>query len=239
MVSMIGYEDRFSHQLSGGQRQRIALARSLILKPRVLLLDEPLGALDLQLRQQMQGVLKRLQRDLGITFIYVTHDQGEALTMSDKIAVMYQGKLQQVGTAKEIYEMPENRFVAQFIGRTNFLEGTLKGRRGENVVVQIGSYEVKCLFRNFIKENRNICISIRPERITIGRNVRDFSNIIEGYIEDIIYFGDRIDYVVKLGNDKNFITVKEDSKQSLNESSFKIGDTVEIGWNIGEEVLLE
>jgi spermidine/putrescine transport system ATP-binding protein len=238
MVSMVGYEDRFSNQLSGGQRQRIALARALILKPRVLLLDEPLGALDLQLRQQMQGVLKRLQRDLGITFIYVTHDQGEALTMSDKIAVIYEGRVQQIGTAREIYEMPANRFVAQFIGKTNFLEGNFKERQDQKVTVQLGPYDVQCLYRNFFEKNRNVCVSIRPERISIGLKLEKLSNILDGYIDDIVYFGDRIDYVVRLGSGDNYITVKRDSSPSLLENGFKVGDSVEVGWNIGEEVLL-
>jgi spermidine/putrescine transport system ATP-binding protein len=238
MVSMVGYENRYSQQLSGGQRQRIALARALILNPRVLLLDEPLGALDLQLRQQMQGVLKRLQRELGITFIYVTHDQGEALTMSDKIAVMYQGKVQQVGTARQIYEMPENRFVAQFIGRTNFLEGIFQDRLDEIVHVKMSSYEIKCQFRNFFEKNRHVCVSIRPERIMIGKGLKNLSNILNGRIEDIVYFGDKLEYIIRLGRGDNYITVKRDSSPSLMENGYKIGDVVEIGWNVGEEVLL-
>ncbi|MFO1055536.1 MAG: ATP-binding cassette domain-containing protein [Dongiaceae bacterium] len=121
LVEMVGFESRLPHQLSGGQRQRVALARALVGRPKVLLLDEPLGALDLQLRQQMQLVLRDLQREVGITFIYVTHDQGEALSMSDRLAVMDHGRLQQVGTPEAVYYRPANRFVAGFIGRSNLL----------------------------------------------------------------------------------------------------------------------
>ena len=129
MVGLVGFERRRPNELSGGQRQRVALARALVGRPRVLLLDEPLGALDLQLRQQMQTMLKRLQRTVGITFVYVTHDQGEALSMSDRIAVISNGKIEQIGTPREIYAKPTTRFVASFIGRTNFLPLTSEGER--------------------------------------------------------------------------------------------------------------
>ena len=125
MVRLPGYENRKPKQLSGGQQQRVALARALVNRPEVLLLDEPLGALDLKLRKEMQLELKTLQREVGITFIYVTHDQEEALTMSDRIAVMSQGKVLQVGNSSDIYEEPNCRFVADFIGETNFISGTV------------------------------------------------------------------------------------------------------------------
>ncbi|MBT5849383.1 MAG: spermidine/putrescine ABC transporter ATP-binding protein, partial [Acidimicrobiaceae bacterium] len=125
IVRLEGLEERRPSQMSGGQQQRVALARALVNHPKVLLLDEPLGALDLKLRQEMQGELKRLQQDLGISFVFVTHDQEEALTMSDRIAVMNDGQLLQVGTPEDIYENPANRFVADFIGQTNLLEGTV------------------------------------------------------------------------------------------------------------------
>ena len=126
LVQLAGMESRRPSQMSGGQQQRVALARALVNEPKVLLLDEPLGALDLKLRQEMQGELKRLQENLGVSFVFVTHDQEEALTMSDRIAVMNEGRLLQVGTPEEIYEHPTNRFVADFIGQTNLLEGTVE-----------------------------------------------------------------------------------------------------------------
>ena len=137
MVRLPGYERRKPKQLSGGQQQRVALARALVNRPEVLLLDEPLGALDLKLRKEMQLELKKLQREVGITFVFVTHDQEEALTMSDRIAVMSQGVALQVGDANEIYEHPNCRFVADFIGDTNFLEGTVAERDGGKVRVEL------------------------------------------------------------------------------------------------------
>ena len=137
LVQLGGFEKRFPSQLSGGQKQRVAIARALINKPKVLLLDEPLGALDLKLRKQMQLELKRLQRKLKITFIYVTHDQEEALTMSDRIAVMSDGILQQVGTPKEIYEHPATRFVASFIGETNLFDGAISESHGDLLTIAL------------------------------------------------------------------------------------------------------
>ena len=141
MVRLTGMDRRFPKQLSGGQQQRVALARSLVKRPKVLLLDEPLGALDLKLRKEMQLELKSLQKEVGITFVYVTHDQGEALTMSDRIAVMSLGKVLQMGLAVEIYERPVNRFVADFIGESNFLNGKVKSVKGDQAVVYIPAWE--------------------------------------------------------------------------------------------------
>ena len=133
LVQLTGYENRKPSQLSGGQKQRVAIARALINRPKVLLLDEPLGALDMKLRKQMQFELKRLQRKLGITFIYVTHDQEEALTMSDRIAIMYGGNLEQIGTPKEIYEKPASTFVGDFIGESNIFYGVAGDRHGHGI----------------------------------------------------------------------------------------------------------
>ena len=133
LVQLTGYENRKPSQLSGGQKQRVAIARALINRPKVLLLDEPLGALDMKLRKQMQFELKRLQRKLGITFIYVTHDQEEALTMSDRIAIMYGGNLEQIGTPKEIYEKPASKFVGDFIGESNIFYGVAGDRHGHGI----------------------------------------------------------------------------------------------------------
>ncbi len=141
MVRLTGMDRRYPKQLSGGQQQRVALARSLVKRPKVLLLDEPLGALDLKLRKEMQLELKSLQKEVGITFIYVTHDQGEALTMSDRIAVMSLGRVLQMGLAVEIYERPANRFVADFIGESNFLDGKVKSVNGDQAVVYLPVWE--------------------------------------------------------------------------------------------------
>ena len=170
MVQLEGYENRYSNQLSGGQRQRIALARALVKQPKVLLLDEPLGALDKKLREEMQIELRNLQKSLGITFIFVTHDQEEAMTMSDRIAVMDEGNILQVSPPREIYHNPKNKFVSQFIGNINILDADLKNVSNENLSIEADSFGSMQL-KNYqqIIENDKINIAIRPEEITISK----------------------------------------------------------------------
>lgn len=190
LVSMTGFEARLPHQLSGGQRQRVALARALIGRPRVLLLDEPLGALDLQLRQQMQTVLKQLQREVGITFIYVTHDQGEALSMSDRLAVMSAGRIEQVGTPREIYYAPATPFVAGFIGKANIAPGEVVrsdagviGHWGELTFPVPDSTPIgSCYF------------SLRPEATRLGSDAELIR--AEGVITDVVFLGDSCEVVM-------------------------------------------
>jgi spermidine/putrescine transport system ATP-binding protein len=163
--------NRKPSQLSGGQQQRVALARALVNRPAVLLLDEPLGALDLKLREQMQHELKQLQKRVGITFVYVTHDQEEALTMSDRIAVMADGRVQQVGTPEEIYNYPANHFVADFIGDTNFLEGKVLSLHENHTVLKVGREEVTAGRSNFpVMPGEKITMVIRPEKLGIARS---------------------------------------------------------------------
>jgi spermidine/putrescine transport system ATP-binding protein len=167
LVQLPGMAARKPKQLSGGQQQRVALARALVNRPQVLLLDEPLGALDLKLRKAMQLELKQIQAEVGITFIYVTHDQEEALTMSDRIAVMSNGEVQQVGKAKEIYEHPENRFVADFIGETNFINGKIT-ELGSPAKVNIGDYTVLGMVgEHQVREGQSVTLAIRPEKIRL------------------------------------------------------------------------
>jgi spermidine/putrescine transport system ATP-binding protein len=169
MVQLTGMGARKPHQLSGGQQQRVALARALVKRPAVLLLDEPLGALDLKLRKEMQLELKALQQQVGITFIYVTHDQEEALTMSNRIAVMNKGKALQIGTPVEIYERPNRRFVADFIGETNFLSGVVKETAEENVTVTINGLgcELVGMRVGELRPGQEVVASIRPEKIRL------------------------------------------------------------------------
>lgn len=192
MVALGGYGGRKPVQLSGGQRQRVALARALVNRPRVLLLDEPLGALDLKLREQMQSELKKLQRQLGITFIFVTHDQEEALTMSDRIAVMSKGQVLQVGSPTEIYEAPVNRTVADFIGETNFLDaeasesGLLLGD-GQRLGLAQG-------------ERRGpVTLAIRPERVEL-----DAAGNLEGEVETVVYVGTDTLYLLRVAGQSGF-----------------------------------
>jgi len=191
MVKLEGYESRFSNQLSGGQRQRIALARALVKRPKVLLLDEPLGALDKKLREEMQIELRNLQRSVGITFVFVTHDQEEAMTMSDRVAVMNQGKILQVSPPKELYDFPVNLFVGNFIGDINLLESNISNLDGKNVKVLInglGEYELEA--HTIIKKNDTIVTGIRPKSISISPNDIKQSEIqVKGKIINTSFYG--------------------------------------------------
>lgn len=191
MVQLTGMDKRHPKQLSGGQQQRVALARALVKTPQVLLLDEPLGALDLKLRKEMQLELKALQKQVGITFIYVTHDQEEALTMSDRIAVMSFGKVMQLGPSVEIYERPTNRFVADFIGESNFLEGKVRSLKGDRAVVAVPAWstELTGLPTGKVKAGDDVTISVRPEKIRLGEKQEQPQNCIEGVVVNSTYIG--------------------------------------------------
>ena len=192
LVEMHDYAKRLPHQLSGGQKQRVALARALVGKPKVLLLDEPLGALDLQLRQQMQTKLKDLQREVGITFIYVTHDQGEALSMSNRLAVMSSGRIEQIGTPKDVYFRPKTHFVAGFIGRANIEPGTVENRQG-NVVGRWGEF----VFPVAKETPLGPCVfSLRHESINLGSGAEDISAV--GVIKDVVFLGDSLEVFVSV-----------------------------------------
>ena len=181
LVNLSGYENRSVDQLSGGQQQRIAIARAIVNEPRVLLLDEPLGALDLKMRQEMQYELIRMKKELGITFLYVTHDQEEALTMSDKVVVMNQGYIQQIGTPERIYNEPENAFVADFIGDSNIIDATMVQDR----VVEILGARFACVDEGF-GENTPVDVVIRPEDVEL---VAPEEGIIQGVVSHLIFKG--------------------------------------------------
>lgn len=254
MVRLPGMEMRRPKQLSGGQQQRIALARALVNKPEVLLLDEPLGALDLKLRKEMQLELKTLQREVGITFIYVTHDQEEALTMADRIAVMDKGKVLQVGTPEEIYETPTTRFVADFIGETNFLQGMLSGTEGNCGIVKLdGSTIIKAgMNEPSLSDDQPVTIAIRPEKINLfaveGRVrypdgssdlaseyktavMRDPDiNMVEGTITSTNYIGTDTRYVVTFGEGLHLVA-RVQNYGLRSETVFQNGQRVNIFWD--------
>jgi spermidine/putrescine transport system ATP-binding protein len=191
MVQLTGMERRKPKQLSGGQQQRVAVARALVKVPDVLLLDEPLGALDLKLRKEMQLELKALQQQLGITFVYVTHDQEEAMTMSDRIAVMSRGKVQQMGTPVEIYERPANRFVADFIGESNFLEGTIKSLSTEEACVYVPELDIELYglpVSPGLVNGEEVTVSIRPEKIHITDKPLN-EDTLTGQVVNTVYIG--------------------------------------------------
>ena len=196
LVQLEGFEKRYPSQLSGGQKQRVAIARALINRPKVLLLDEPLGALDLKLRKQMQLELKRLQRKLNITFIYVTHDQEEALTMSDRIAIMHDGILDQLGTPTEIYETPKTRFVATFIGETNTFDGIISSIKNDVVTTFIENGYITGMGKGFTP-GEYITVSVRPEKMKFSKTpIPEFG--ISATVKEIIYVGSVLKCIIEL-----------------------------------------
>lgn len=208
LVKLEPLADRRPHQLSGGQQQRVALARAMAPKPKVLLLDEPLSALDLKLRQAMRVELKQLQQETGITFVFVTHDQEEALTMSDRIAVMSEGEIQQVGTAKEIYEKPNNRFVAGFIGETNLLDVTIAAAAAGSSFtcrLPVGTViDAEAAGNHAVGEMGHV--SIRPERIAVTRSEQDDAGL-KGQVEHVVYLGTDTQHLIRL-DDGSLITAR-------------------------------
>ena len=198
LVQLGGFEKRYPSQLSGGQKQRVAIARALINRPKVLLLDEPLGALDLKLRKQMQLELKRLQKKLNITFIYVTHDQEEALTMSDRIAIMHDGVLDQLGTPSEIYEQPKTKFVATFIGETNIFDGSITKKSDDILTVMIENGIVTAKGKDF-SLGEFATVSVRPEKMKFSTDPVD-GFTIQAVVKDYVYVGSVIKCIAILPN---------------------------------------
>lgn len=205
LVQLDDYGNRKPAQLSGGQQQRIAIARAIVNNPQVLLLDEPLGALDLKLRKQMQLELKHLQQTLNITFIYVTHDQEEALTMSDRIVIMNAGHIEQIGVPTEIYEQPATRFVADFIGETNIIEGKITGFTEEFASVQFNNQNIQIPNNGEYKVNDHISMSIRPENAIIHTVKKDLPIVLSGKITDKIYVGSSTKAVVEFSGGEKFL----------------------------------
>ena len=224
LVQLTGYENRKPDALSGGQMQRVAIARALINNPKVLLLDEPLGALDLKLRKQMQVELKRLQKRLGITFIYVTHDQEEALTMSDRIAVMNEGVIEQLASPMEIYDKPLTKFVAGFIGESNILDGEVAGIHGDTLEVRTTAGIIKVCGNGF-NIGESIHVSIRPEYIKVSLDpVEGFD--LKGSVKDFIYMGTVVKTSVEM-KDNTEIKFSRFEKEDV----YKEGDPVYIFWD--------
>ncbi len=225
MVRLAGMEERRPDQLSGGQQQRVALARALVNQPKVLLLDEPLGALDLKLRQEMQQELKALQRTVGITFVFVTHDQEEALAMSERIGVMSEGRLLQVGTPREIYERPASRFVADFIGRTNLLEATVDSAGAVRL-----SSGARIEAETSVPTGSEVAISLRPERTRLqprGSASAD-GHSLDGEVRDITYLGHAVVYEVAVGS----MSVEVRSEGEVGQP-FSAGGEVTVSWDRG------
>jgi spermidine/putrescine transport system ATP-binding protein len=225
--------ERFPHQLSGGQRQRVALARALVLEPAILLLDEPLGAIDLKLRKEMQLELKGLNKQLATTFVYVTHDQEEALTMSDRIAVMDNGRVAQLGTPAEIYENPRTAFVAKFIGESNFFDGQANGRSGAHwVVTRNGGKSFRIPDHPSLNQGREVRIAVRPEWMDVQKPdaVPPGENALVGTVKDIIYLGETMHVIVTVPGACDVTVALRNEGQLIKPLLWKRGDTVAVAW---------
>jgi spermidine/putrescine transport system ATP-binding protein len=212
-------------ELSGGQQQRVALARALVNRPAVLLLDEPLGALDLQLRKQMQVELKQIQREVGITFIYVTHDQEEALTMSDRIAVMNDGVVQQCGKPEDVYERPEKPFVAGFIGISNLLDGQVQDG---GVRLATGAL-VPVALPDGCGQGDEVHLSVRPEKIWLAE-FEDDMVVLDGTLVETVYLGTTTQYIVELAPGARVVALEQNLARARNEERWAQGEPVRIGW---------
>ncbi len=240
MINLPGYEERASHELSGGERQRVALARALIRRPKVLLLDEPLGALDKKLREKMQLELRALQRSVGITFVFVTHDQEEALTMSDRVAVMSEGRYLQIDTPTQLYEAPQNRAVADFIGTINFFDSRVREVPDGRVRVDAGplgnltASPGKLAF----SVGQNALVAIRPEKIAISSEKPIDGNAVQGTIDDTAYLGDRSHFYVRVdGLEKPVAVSAQNMDQSRLSGEIHQG-RIWLGWSDDAIVLL-
>ena len=243
MVALADHADRYPEQLSGGQQQRVALARAIVIEPPVLLCDEPLGALDKKLRQQMQFELKSLQRRLGVTLVFVTHDQEEALAMSDRVAVMSQGRLEQVGTPREVYDRPGSRFVAGFIGDTNLIEGRIVRRHGRKLMIETDEgLALVAPDTGVDAAAETITLALRPEKVKLldgdgdGDGDGDTDNRAEGSIDEVNFKGGNILYRLMLRGERLLLAeVPNDGTTEI----LQPGTPVSVGWHSGDAVVLE
>ncbi len=233
LVELPGFEKRKPNQISGGQAQRVALARALINRPAVLLLDEPLGALDLKLRKQMQVELKRIQREVGITFIYVTHDQEEAMTMSDRIAVMNRGKYEQLGNPESLYERPQTRFVAGFLGVSNLLAGTVDGTADGYALVKLADDTRLRIPAALADGNTQIEVGIRPEKVRMNTPtdaIPAAANQLDGTVTDVSYVGVSTQYIVDSKSGIPMTIYEQNIERTTNGSLYRQGDAVRLSW---------
>jgi putative spermidine/putrescine transport system ATP-binding protein len=230
MVQLDALAGRYPGQMSGGQQQRVALARALVFEPQLVLMDEPLGALDKQLREHMQMEIKHLHQRLGVTVVYVTHDQGEALTMSDRVAVFHQGEIQQIAPPRELYEEPSNAFVANFIGENNRINGRLLSCDAGRCVVELPRGEqVEALAVRVGQPGELVSLSVRPERVRINDHSAGCDNRFSGRVAEFIYLGDHVRVRLEVAGQDNFFV-----KQPIAEldPALAVGDVVPLGWQV-------
>lgn len=223
LVHLQGYGDRAPGQLSGGQQQRVALARALVMEPKVLLMDEPLSNLDAKLREEMRTEIRRIQKELNITSVYVTHDQIEAMTLSDRIVVMNEGIIEQIGSPMEIYRFPNSRFVANFIGRANFVDGIVLAQNNSTLTVRsLGNSITLSNIKREFREGEPVTLIVRPEMIKIKKT----GGLYQGIIRQAVYLGDMIEYAVDVGGVSILGTETDPQVTEL----FPEGETVTVGF---------
>ena len=228
LIRMTGYGDRYPHQLSGGEKQRVALARGLVSRPKVLMLDEPLANLDRELRKEMEVEVRRFQIELGIPFIYVTHNQEEALTMSDRMALVRDGNFVQVGNKLEIYNDPQTSFAAGFVGSSNIFEGPILDIEDKAFVIDYKDLRIRTPKCGDLRKGDLVRLFVKTEHVELGRSLAEKENMLEGVIRDAIFKGQYADYIVELGN-KEAITVSRTVSETV---PLTRGDRVQIGWDI-------
>jgi putative spermidine/putrescine transport system ATP-binding protein len=233
LVGLPGYEGRYPRQLSGGQQQRVAVARALVFNPRVLLMDEPLGALDKQLREHLQLEIKALHDQLGVTIIYVTHDQEEALVMSDRIAVMNDGRIEQCGLPTELYDEPATRFVATFIGESNFINGVVQRLDGTAACIEApGLGELRAPLRAGLAAGAPVALTVRPEKIIADTNgLASDMNAVTGTVDDVVFVGEMRRYAVLLPGGQRLV-LKAQNRSGV--QSFARGDAIRVCWNVAD-----
>lgn len=238
LMRLPGYGGRYPRQLSGGQQQRVAVARAIVFKPRLLLMDEPLGALDKQLRENLQIEMRRLHAELGITFIYVTHDQEEALTMSDRIVVMNEGKVAQIGRPEDLYDRPCNRFVAGFIGESNFVSAVVRGLENDVVVAECEGILVRAVSSLRPLVGAEVTLTTRPERLRFADNLADSKlavNRMSVTVTEAVFAGERCRYLLKTDHGTSMV-LKEASSAAIRRRA--IGERADITWSIADTVIV-
>jgi putative spermidine/putrescine transport system ATP-binding protein len=236
LVGLPSLGGRSPAQLSGGQQQRVALARAIVFEPPLLLMDEPLGALDRKLREQMQIELSRLHRELSMTVLYVTHDQEEALTMSDRIAVFRNGRIEQVGTPRDLYEHPINRFVASFLGDSSFFPGTVRAAANGVAIVETAHGLLRGQHGGRIAADAPAVLAVRPERIVLGGEVGAVDNVISGKLKDLVYLGQSCKSVIQLADGSEVVALQPAAV--FERQSLTIGSSVLASWSCSDCTVL-
>ena len=236
LVQLGAFADRFARQLSGGQQQRVAIARAIVFEPRIVLMDEPLGALDKNLRYDMQVEIKEIQRRLGMTVVYVTHDQEEAMNMSDRIAIMNRGRIEQVGMPSEVYERPSNAFVGRFLGEANILDGTIDGLEGDCATLRVGGLVLLARVRDAVTVGSRASLFVRPERVAIrlpGAGERS-GNRVEGRVRRVSFLGNIVRYLVEAAPSTHvMVDVQNDGRPAL-----AVDTAVALGWAMDDSLIL-